>query len=303
MDFKGIALYLGLSFVLIFVLTFVFISEGIITFQSPNIFQYLALVALMAIPALAAFATRALHPADSPQDDPPDGPLGRRAVLRVTLMPLGLFTVAYTFAALAGFTYPQWDLAGLLNEVDTVTPEALTPEVRAIAPAVIIASYPVLSVLLGATVFALIALGSELGWRAYLVSRLSPLGAVPACLLSGLCWGLWFFPLNFGWHWEIGSYEGLLETQMRFVALAIVMSAVLGQIWLRTGQITLCALALGSVASQACGLWDYLFQQSTPPWTGPLGWVVIGVLGITACIPRLWSDVEASESAAETDDL
>ncbi len=289
MDFKGIALYLGLSFLLIFVLTFVLLAEGALAFQSPNAFQYLAQVLLMGIPALAALAAGFMVP--SAETSPPAKlwPVSRVAALRVLLMPLAVFALSYTVATLLGLTYPQWNLAGLLNEVEAVSTEPLAPNVRALAPGIIFVTYPLVSIGLGATLFALIALGSEFGWRGYLLPRLMPLGALPAHLLVGLCWGLWFFPLLYSWHRELGDYSGLWETQLRAIVLCMVLSLVLGTIKHRTEHLGLCALALGGIAGQACGIWEHLFQQQTPPWTGNLGWILIGVLLASAALPGLWS--------------
>jgi membrane protease YdiL (CAAX protease family) len=48
---------------------------------------------------------------------------------------------------------------------------------------------------LGGTVFALAALGEELGWRGLLLTELAPLGFWKLSLVTGLVWGLWHTPL------------------------------------------------------------------------------------------------------------
>ncbi len=288
MDIKGIALYLGLSFSLVFVLCFVLISQGAIEFQSPNLFQYLAQVALMGIPAVSALLAGFLVLAKTPADPTRLWPIPLPGLLRVLAMPIAVFAVAYGLAALLGLSHPQWNLAGLLNEVESVSPRPLDPDVRAIAPYVVFLSYPFLSVGLAA-LFAVVAVASEFGWRGFLLPRLMPLGALPAYVIVGVFWGLWFFPFLYGWHREIGDFDGMAGTQLRFVALGVVLSVVLGQIKNRTQHLGLCALALGGFAAQASGLWEHLFQQSTPPWTGPLGWIIIGCVGVSALLPGLWS--------------
>src|SRR5690606_1686906 len=115
--------------------------------------------------------------------------------------------------------------------VDSVSAEPLPDQVRAIAPAIIYVSYPVVSLMLGATLFTAIALGSEYGWRGFLLPRLMPLGALPARGLTGLCWGLWFFPFLYGWHREVGDFSGLPDMQLRVVALAVALSLILGRIY------------------------------------------------------------------------
>ena len=48
---------------------------------------------------------------------------------------------------------------------------------------------------LGGTLFALVALGEELGWRGLLLTELSPLGFWKVSLVTGLIWGIWHAPL------------------------------------------------------------------------------------------------------------
>jgi membrane protease YdiL (CAAX protease family) len=48
---------------------------------------------------------------------------------------------------------------------------------------------------LGATIFALAALGEELGWRGLLLTELAPLGFWKLSLVTGLLWGVWHTPL------------------------------------------------------------------------------------------------------------
>ncbi len=289
MDIKGIAFFLGLSFLLVFMLTFVLLGEGLLAFRSPSLLQYLLQMLLMGIPALAALATGLIHPANETDAKPTLWPVPKGAALRVLVLPMTLFAVAYGVATVGGLTVPQWNLAGVLNQVDGISSRPLQPHVKAIAPFIILGTYPVISMLLGGTLFAAIALGSEFGWRGYLLPRLMPLGALPAYVLGGLCWGLWFFPFIYGWHREVGELSGLLGSQMRFIATGIVLSAILGQIKHRTHHLGLCAVALGGVVAQASGIWPHLFQQASPPWTGPMGWFVIVTLGLSAFVPQLWS--------------
>ena len=48
---------------------------------------------------------------------------------------------------------------------------------------------------LGRTLFALAALGEELGWRGLLLTELAPLGFWKLSLWTGLIWGIWHTPL------------------------------------------------------------------------------------------------------------
>lgn len=48
---------------------------------------------------------------------------------------------------------------------------------------------------LGGSLFALAALGEELGWRGLLLTELAPLGFWKLSLVTGLVWGIWHTPL------------------------------------------------------------------------------------------------------------
>lgn len=296
MNFRGIGLFLGLNYLLLFVLVFIFLSEGMLVFQTPNLFQYLLQAALMGIPALCALAAAHLFPDDTPVHRPL-WPIPPGAALRIVLIVPVVFTIIYMIATVAGLTYPQWNLAGLMNRVESQLHSPLPPEVAAAAPWITLILYPLLSVVVGATLFTFVALGIEIGWRGYLLPRLMPLGTIPAYIIGGACWGLWSLPLVYGWYREMDAGGNLGETMLRMVALAVVLNAVLGQIVRRTGHLTLAALCLGTFAGQANGIWIHLFQQNSPPWTGTTGWIAIATWGIVACFPGLLSRPAAARPA------
>lgn len=296
MNFKGIGLFLGLNYLLLFLLVFIFLSEGMLVFQTPNLFQYLLQAALMGIPALCALAAVHLFP-DDVGGHRPLWPVPAGAAIRIVVIVPLIFITIYAVATAAGLTYPQWNLAGLMNRVDDQLHTPLPPEVAAAAPWITLVLYPFLSIVVGATLFTLVALGIEIGWRGYLLPRLLPMGTLPAYIVGGICWGLWSFPLVYGWFRETDAGGSLGETMLRVVALAIVLNVVLGQIVRRTGHLTLAALCLGAFAGQANGIWIHLFQQDTPPWTGTTGWICIAAWGVVACIPGMLSRPITIESA------
>lgn len=52
-----------------------------------------------------------------------------------------------------------------------------------------------LGLVLGGTLFALAALGEEIGWRGLLLMELAPLGFWKLSLWTGVVWGIWHIPL------------------------------------------------------------------------------------------------------------
>lgn len=290
MNYKGIALFLGLSYLLIALATVVGVSRGFLALQSPNLFQYILLVAMMGIPALSAFIARLVFP-DEEGPSWPIWPVPVGPALAVTLAAPALFALSCAVATLVGLTRPQWGLGGLLNRVKDQLSAPLTPGVESAAPAVALIAYPIISMLIGATLFSFIALGSELGWRGYLMPRLLHLGRTTASVSTGLCWGLWFLPLVYAWYLE-AELPGVAGSMVRVVALGIALSLLLGAIVHKTGHLGIASMALGAFAGQDSGIWSRLFEQSSPPWTGTEGWINIAVWGLAAIAISRWTSAK-----------
>jgi hypothetical protein len=291
MNYKGIALFLGLSYGLIILCTFGGAAQGIIVLENPNLFRYLLLAVLMGIPALSALIAGVVFP-DDLFEELPIWPLPVRPAILVTLSAPVLFGLSYALATLLGFTQPQWSLGGLMNRVTAPLSAPLPPGVESAAPAVALIAYPIFSILVGATLFAFIAIGSEMGWRAYLLPRLEKLGRPVATVITGLCWGLWFLPLVYTWHQEV-QLSGFPGAMLRVLALAVVLSFFLGCILRRTCHLGITAMALGAFAGQDSGIWSQLFEQSTVPWTGTAGWINIVVWGIAALAFSRWDGAKS----------
>lgn len=280
MNHKGIASFLVLSFILIVLACWFGARGGLLVVQNPNLFQYLFLVVLMGIPALGALVANLVFSDELPAF-PAIWPIPVRPAIAVTVAAPVLFGLSYLIATIAGLTYPQWGLGGLLNRVTDQLSAPLTHGVASAAPAITLVAYPIISTLVGATLFAFIALGSELGWRGYLFTRLLPLGPNKASVLTGICWGLWFVPLVYVWSREVEA-TGLPTVMVHGLALAIVLSVLLGNLIRRTRHVGIAALCLGAFAGQDSGIWSHLFEQASPPWTGTTGWINIAVWGVAA---------------------
>jgi len=70
------------------------------------------------------------------------------------------------------------------------------------------------------------AIGEELGWRGFLLTRLMPLGQWKAILLSGLIWGIWHAPttLLYGYNFPQHPYLGVLLLPAGFTLLGVILS-------------------------------------------------------------------------------
>lgn len=291
MNTKGITLFLGLSYLLIAFTTFWGASQGYLALQEPNLFQYLVIVAMMGIPALSAFIARLVFP-DEEGESLPIWPVPVAPAIAVTLAAPVLFGLSYAVSALFGLTRPQWGLGGLLNRVKDQLSAPLAPGVESAAPVVSLIAYPIISILVGATLFFVIALGGEIGWRGYLMPRLRPVGRVTASVITGFCWGLWFLPLVYAWYSE-AEMSGASGTMVRVVALGIALSLLLGAIVQKTGHLGLAAMALGAFAGQDSGIWGHLFEQSSPPWTGTAGVINIALWGLASVAVWRWKGAKS----------
>ena len=85
------------------------------------------------------------------------------------------------------------------------------------------------------------ALGEEIGWRGFLLPRLtSRFGFTAGCLLSGSIWAVWHYP---GLLWA--DYNADTEARFAlpcFTLMVISMAFVMGWLRLKSGSLWPCAL-------------------------------------------------------------
>ena len=302
MDRKGLITYLAVTFFLGWVAAPALISVGAIVFEDPSLLNNAVFLLAMFFPAIGALAANQFAQ-ESYIEGPRLWPLPTPRVVQAALAAPCIFAFIYLITALFGWSEPQWRMGTLMNQIDEFLVQmqqpALSAEVRAVTPFVALVAGLFFCVLAGPTVFAVLALGSELGWRGYLLPRLMPLGRFRAYLLTGLLWGLWFFPMIWMGYSGLSSGGGVWGFLLRFLALAIVLSAVLGEVCRRTGLVGMSAVVLGCFAVQLDSIWGYLFPIATPPWTGPFGLISILVWAVVAMIPVIIAGPDESGSAEE----
>ena len=289
MDKKRVFVYLAFTFVVGYAVQFGLLFGGLIAYQSPTVFHTLLLAAVMWIPALGALAASLICP-DPARPMPKTWPLPAGPALRLIAAVPVLFAANYALSALLGFVGPQWGLSTLLGQLSPATLVQFPPGVMSILPGLLIVFGIALSIVLGATVAAAAALGSELGWRGYLLPRLAGGNRIAAHLGMGLLWGAWFLPLVYGWFRFRNDYDGAVSTVLCALAMAIVLGAALNEIVLRTGHTGLAALALGLFVSQerlGLAFWPYLFPSAELPWSGAFSVFAIALWLIAATYPVL----------------
>lgn len=113
--------------------------------------------------------------------------------------------------------------------------------------------------LFGWVPFFLLALGTELGWRGWLLPQLLPLGLLPGIITGGILWGLSYAPL---------IYLGYLYTN---VSLWLVMAVMCGMCVVFGGVLAWLRLQSGS-------LWPCVLAHTVVTSTGGIILVVLPML-------------------------
>lgn len=287
MDKKRIFVYLAFTFGIGYAVQFGLLFSRLIAYQNPTVFHTLLLVAVMWIPALGALAASLLCP-DPKSPMPNVWPLPAGPALWLMAAVPVLFAANYALSWGCGFAGPQWGLSTLLGQLSPASLEQIPPNVMPILPPLLIVFGIALSILLGATVVAAAALGSELGWRGYLLPRLAGKNRIVVHLVMGLLWGGWVLPLVLGWFRLRNDYDGVAPTILCLLGMAVVLGAALNEIVLRTGHLGLAALALGLFVSQehfGLSFWPYLFPSAELPWAGAFSVFAIALWLFAAAFP------------------
>jgi membrane protease YdiL (CAAX protease family) len=201
----------------------------------------------------------------------------KRFYLLAWFLPALMITITIGFSALLGTAVIDTNL--------TFVRESLAK-----APTGTGANLPPVEILvLAQTAFALtlapfvnlpFALGEELGWRGFLLTKLMPLGQWKAILLSGLIWGIWHAPttLLYGYNFPQHPYLGLLLLPFGFTLLGTILS------WLTLKTRSPWVAGLGHGAFNATAGLSFFFLKpgfDTALAGSPLGlagWIPLAVL-------------------------
>jgi len=181
-----------------------------------------------------------------------------RLYLAAYLVPIALLVIGLALALMLGIQ--QWILSEYLHATRT------SPLVFALT-----SLKDMTLVIPGIMLFTF---GEELGWRGYLLPRLSPLGGVAAAISVGVIWGLWHAPFIFIDGYEYGEVHALRAVFM-FVLSSTTLSIILAWLRFRSGSIWPAVLA-HAVGNQAAGLALLAYVTVGNPYLG----VPIGLIGI-----------------------
>ena len=122
---------------------------------------------------------------------------------------------------------------------------------------------------------AVMLLGEELGWRAYLLPMLSPLGSRAATVVTGVLWGVWHWPFVYlGVNYPDATWLGMLA----MVWATTLYGTFLAWTTYRTGSVW--PAAVGHAAFNTSARWGPAVAEHTPNLAvGPGTGGVLGAVG------------------------
>jgi len=182
------------------------------------------------------------------------------------------FAGMYGLSWALGLTTPDWGMSTLI--LATGNDESITPE------SVFQLMLP-LSIVIGPLMHFFFALGEEIGWRGYLLTRLMPLGKVKAYALVGILWGLWHAPIIWvGFNYPDHPVAGI----GMMCLLTSAFGLFINEMTLHYRSAYLAAFIHAAVNAQGFGIWMWLFPDTSPffggatGFTGIIVWLCIGTM-------------------------
>ncbi|HEX4534388.1 MAG TPA: type II CAAX endopeptidase family protein [Rhizomicrobium sp.] len=259
------------------VLAFVFslVPEAIMAFSTAGIGAGSSVLILMWCPALAAFATSYLFKIDI-------------ATLGWSWRPLKYEWLGYIVPLL--YVLPVYIVAWLLIK-DSFAYDAFAKAKAALWGysawpnlATWLFSIPGLATI-GMLESLTAALGEEIGWRGFLLPRLTTrFGFTLGCLVSGAIWALWHYPLIISGDYGAGTDK--IYELVCFTAMIVASSFVFGWLRLKSQSLWPCAMLHASH--------NQFIQDIFDPMTAQKGHVLyvttefgIGLV-ITTVIAAIW---------------
>ncbi|MBI2324505.1 MAG: CPBP family intramembrane metalloprotease [Chloroflexi bacterium] len=133
---------------------------------------------------------------------------------------------------------------------------------------------------------AFVMLGSELGWRAFLLPRLLPLGSWRAITATSLFWWLWQLPLVLDPRSDRWPLEGA-----SFLFWCLLVGEILGWLYLRTRSVWAPALFSGAIGATSF-LPTLVLRDVAPDAASPIGPAALVIPALVVFLIRLRSHGE-----------
>lgn len=244
-----IAVFLGLTFALSFAL------EGWMAWT--HSMRWVAV--LMWIPGIVAILCRVVFREGASDISLRITRQGGASWALAWLAPVCVGGVAYGFAWAAGlahFAIPNADSNGLFRFL-----------VRLVGMLTV-----------GTLVGALYALGEELGWRGYLLTRLMDAEVPNPVLFSGVVWAAWHVPLILSGEYASSAHPWL--SAAFFTVDVIAITYIITFVRLSTGSVWSAVLFHAAWNAVIQGVFDYFTHDPSALWVGESG----GIVAVTSAL-------------------
>ena len=132
-------------------------------------------------------------------------------------------------------------------------------------------------ILIGPVINIIFTLGEELGWRGYLLQKLSKECSIQkSIIISGVIWGIWHGPViamghNYGTGYIGAPWLGIFA----MIVFCIVVGSYLSYLVIKTKSIIPCAIAHSAINAFA-SIGVCLYKGTANPFIGPSP---IGIIG------------------------
>ena len=132
-------------------------------------------------------------------------------------------------------------------------------------------------ILIGPIINILFTLGEELGWRGYLLQKLSKECSVQkSIIISGIIWGIWHAPIiamghNYGTGYVGAPWLGIFA----MIVFCVVCGSYLSYLAIKTQSAIPCAIAHSAINAFA-GIGICLYKGTPNPFIGPSPTGIIG---------------------------
>lgn len=246
LDKKGLFWFLGLTFVVSWlIMGGLWLAGGLAMTLSATI----ALIVVMWVPGLCVLVVTRFITHE------PLAAAGlkrldiKRYYLWAWLLPILLTLVSGVLTWLLGAGEPDLSFSLVRQSLEQAAAQSPGSSGASLPPMPVIVAVQIAFALFAAPfINVFFALGEELGWRGYLLSKLLPLGQWPALLLSGIIWGIWHAPIvamghNYPGHPVLGPFL--------MIGFCLLMGIILGWLQLTSGSVWVPALAHGTLNAVA----------------------------------------------------
>ncbi len=179
--------------------------------------------------------------------------------------------------------YPQYydPNLGQITNMMKASAEALGQPIPTVNPWTVVIFQTVQALLIAPLINSLFTFGEEFGWRAYLQTKLMPLGGRKTMLLMGVIWGVWHAPAilmghNYGLEYPGAPWLGPLA----MIWFCFVVGTMLGWATLKANSVW--PAVIGHAAINGIAALGALFIQGQPnPILGPLPVGLVGSFGFS----------------------